>query len=129
MCLDDSGLVFFNASTHPSGAVSVLTEVPDEALVEIDLEMLPEGTARVVVAASTSGEATFGDVGPVELVLRGPDGAQEVRSTLDAGTVERSMVLAVLYRRGDTWRFRAVGQGYETGLADLVGLFGVEVDG
>jgi DNA polymerase-3 subunit epsilon len=127
--LDDSGLVFFNAPSHPSGSVSVLTEIPDESLVDVDLEMLPEGVTRVVVAAATSGDVTFGEIGPLELVLRGSDGAQEVRSTLDAGTVERSMVLAVLYRRGDTWRFRAVGQGYETGLAELVGLFGVEVDG
>ena len=125
---DDSGLVFFNAPEHPSGSVSVVTDAPGEALVGIDLELLPDGASRVVIASSTEGEATFADVGPVELVLRSAHGAQVLRSTLDAGTVERSMVLAVLYRRRDTWRFRAVGQGYETGLADLVGRYGVAVD-
>lgn len=126
---DDSGLVFFNSPEHPSGSVSVVADAPGETLVAIDLELLPEGTTRIVVAASTEGETAFGDVGPIELVLRDAAGTQVARSTLDAGTVERSMVLAVVYRRGTAWRFRAVGQGYETGLADLVRLFGVAVDG
>ncbi|ACZ23438.1 DNA polymerase III epsilon subunit-like 3'-5' exonuclease [Sanguibacter keddieii DSM 10542] len=126
---DDSGLVFFNSPEHPSGSVSVAEDAPGETLVAIDLELLPEGATRIVVAASTEGETAFGEVGPIELVLRDVDGTQVVRSTLDAGTVERSMVLAVVYRRGTAWRFRAVGQGYESGLADLVRLFGVAVDG
>ncbi len=38
------------------------------------------------------------------------------------------MVLAELYRRGDGWKIRAVGQGYATGLAGLATDYGVEVD-
>lgn len=126
---DDTGLVFFNAPEHPSGAVSVVTGAPGETRVALDLGLLPEGATRIVVASSTEGETTFGEIGPVELVLRSTDGTQVARSTLDAGTVEQSMVLATVYRRRAAWRFRAVGQGHETGLAGLVRLFGVAVDG
>jgi DNA polymerase-3 subunit epsilon len=36
-------------------------------------------------------------------------------------------VLAELYRRGPLWRFRAVGQGYDHGLAALTRGYGVDV--
>ncbi|MFE1235162.1 TerD family protein [Streptomyces tendae] len=36
------------------------------------------------------------------------------------------MILAEIYRRGDGWRLRAVGQGYDLGLADLARGYGVD---
>ncbi|MEH0415881.1 TerD family protein [Streptomyces scabiei] len=38
------------------------------------------------------------------------------------------MVLAELYRRGDGWKVRAVGQGYASGLSGLAMDYGVDVD-
>lgn len=60
-----------------------------------------------------------------------PPGRQSstaIRSTLDAATVERTLLLAELYLRGEDWRLRAVGQGYETDLAELARRYGVDVD-
>jgi DNA polymerase-3 subunit epsilon len=37
------------------------------------------------------------------------------------------MILAELYRRGEGRRLRAVGQGYDRGLADLARSYGVDV--
>jgi DNA polymerase-3 subunit epsilon len=42
--------------------------------------------------------------------------------------VERTLLLAELYLRGEAWRLRAVGQGYETDLAELARRYGVDVD-
>jgi DNA polymerase III subunit epsilon len=45
-----------------------------------------------------------------------------------AATTERSLLLAHIYRRDGRWRLRAIGQGYDHGLADLATLHGVTVD-
>src|SRR5664279_4395158 len=57
------------------------------------------------------------DVRPVELVLRDTDGAPWARTVLDAGTSENSLVLAAVHQRGERWRLRVIGQGYEEPLA------------
>lgn len=49
-------------------------------------------------------------------------------SVLDAGTTERTMLIAEVYRRHGVWRLRAVGQGYDHGLAELAARYGVAVD-
>lgn len=55
-------------------------------------------------------------------------GTTETRTILDAATVERSLVLGEFYRRGEGWRFRAWGQGYEFDAAALARHYGVDVE-
>ena len=45
----------------------------------------------------------------------------------DANT-ETAFIFGELYRRGEGWKFRAVGQGYESGLAGLAADFGINAD-
>lgn len=124
----DEDFCFYNQPNHPSGAVELDLDARSEALATIRLDSLQAERRRITVAAAIDGEATFGDVGPIELVLRDRDGAVVARSTLDAATEERSMLLANVYTRNDVWRFRAVGQGYPEGLAHLAVLHGVDVE-
>jgi tellurium resistance protein TerD len=44
----------------------------------------------------------------------------------DAST-ETAMVFGELYRNGAEWKFRAIGQGYASGLAGIARDFGVNV--
>jgi tellurium resistance protein TerD len=44
----------------------------------------------------------------------------------DAST-ETAMVFGELYRNGAEWKFRAVGQGYSSGLAGIARDFGVNI--
>ncbi len=55
-------------------------------------------------------------------------GAELARYDLseDAST-ETAMVFGELYRNGAEWKFRAVGQGYATGLKGIAQDFGVNV--
>ena len=46
--------------------------------------------------------------------------------TEDAST-ETAMVFGELYRHGAEWKFRAIGQGYASGLAGIARDFGVNV--
>ncbi|MGN9791386.1 TerD family protein [Streptomyces sp. OZ13] len=124
----DEHFVFYGAPESPDGAVRLLTDGPTEQTVTADLGALPPAVRRVVVAAAIDGTPTFGDVGAVQ-VTTGPGGsaAPLAQAALDAATTERTLLLAELYRRGPLWRFRAVGQGYDHGLAALARGYGVEV--
>ena len=42
-------------------------------------------------------------------------------------STETAMVFGELYRNGAEWKFRAVGQGYASGLAGIAKDFGVNV--
>ncbi|MFE7133608.1 TerD family protein [Streptomyces sp. NPDC057638] len=124
----DEDFVFYGAPEHPDGTVRLATEGPTEQAITVDLERLPLEVHRIVVAAAIDGAATFSDVGAIEITSsRGIGAAPTARATLDAATTERTMILAELYRRGEGWRLRAVGQGYDHGLADLAADYGVDV--
>ncbi|MFB8415359.1 TerD family protein [Streptomyces albidoflavus] len=125
----DEDFVFYGAPENPAGTVRLLTGGPAEQTVAVDLASLPPSTHKVVVAAAVDGDLAFGDVGAVQVALTpgGSAAAPSARATLDAATSERTLLLAELYRRGPVWRFRAVGQGYDHGLAGLARGYGVDV--
>ncbi|MEU3046259.1 TerD family protein [Streptomyces sp. NPDC006984] len=124
----DEDFVFYGAPEHPDGTLHLATDGPTEQAVTADLERLPLEIQRVVVAAAIDGAAAFADVGAIEVTATSGVGAAPVaRATLDAATTERTMILAELYRRGEGWRLRAVGQGYDHGLADLARGYGVDI--
>ncbi|MFD7407953.1 TerD family protein [Streptomyces sp. NPDC059866] len=124
----DEDFVFYGAPEHPDGTVRLAMDGPTEQAITADLERLPLEIRRVVIAAAIDGAATFSDVGAVEITATcGIGAASTARATLDAATTERTMILAEIYRRGDGWRLRAVGQGYDHGLADLARGYGVDV--
>ncbi|MCI3930211.1 TerD family protein [Streptomyces sp. AN091965] len=124
----DEDFVFYGAPEHPDGTLRLALDGPTEQAVTADLGRLPLEVHRVVVAAAIDGAATFSDVGAIEVTAsHGIGAASTARATLDAATTERTMILAEIYRRGDGWRLRAVGQGYDHGLADLARGYGVDV--
>ena len=61
-------------------------------------------------------------------VVNNADGVELTRYDLseDAST-ETAMIFGELYRNSGDWKFRAVGQGYSTGLAGIARDFGVHV--
>ncbi|MFF7987341.1 TerD family protein [Streptomyces sp. NPDC007901] len=125
----DEDFVFYGAPEHPDATLRLATDGPTEQTITADLERLPLETHRIVVAAAVDGAATFSDVGAIEITAScGIGAAPTVRATLDAATTERTMILAELYRRGEGWRLRAVGQGYDHGLTGLARGYGVDAD-
>lgn len=123
----DEDFVFYNTPATSEGSVALTIDGDSEQGVRIDLSVVPSECERIVVAAAIEGEHTFGDVGAVSLSLEGPETALAT-AVLDAATTERTLLLAEIYRRNGAWRFRAVGQGYDDGLAELAVRYGVEVD-
>ena len=122
----DHDFVFFNQPQHPSGAVRHLGKNGSADALEVDLASLPADVERVVLAASADG-GTFGQVPGLQLMISDQTGTPIADFTLEADT-ETAIVSGELYRRGGQWKFRAVGQGYDTGLAGIATDFGISVD-
>ncbi|MEW1903427.1 TerD family protein [Streptomyces sp. NPDC086147] len=131
----DEDFVFYNQPRHPSGLVRRLPKKRDASgltdTVEADLGNLDASVDRVVVAASSDG-GTFRSVSDLRILLYDATGPEREPLALFAVTAETGEETAVicgeLYRRGDCWKFRAVGQGYPTGLVGLATDFGISVD-
>ncbi|MFG2789176.1 TerD family protein [Streptomyces sp. NPDC048419] len=126
----DEDFVFYGAPKHPAGTVRLLADGPAEQTIAAHLASLPLAARKILVAAVIDGNATFGDVGAVQVeIIPGNNAAPLARATLDAATTERTLVLAEIYRRATAWRIRAVGQGFDHGLDVLATSFGVNVNG
>ncbi|MFE5030750.1 TerD family protein [Streptomyces sp. NPDC056683] len=128
----DGDFVFYNQPAHASGAVRHEGKrragdlVTDTLLV--DLARVETPIERIVLAASADG-GTFGQVPGLYVEVRNAaDGSVVARFDSTGATVETAFVLGELYRRQGGWKFRAVGQGYSSGLAGLATDFGITVD-
>jgi tellurite resistance protein TerA len=127
----DDDFVFYNQPVHRSGAVRHEGKRQDGAgaleTIAVELTAVEQEIGKVVLAASTDG--TFGQVpGLFVRVLDAESGAETARFDATDATSETAFVLGELYRRNDAWKFRAVGQGYSSGLAGLATDFGITVD-
>jgi len=137
--LTDKHFVFFNNLTTPDGAVQHTGDnltgegAGDDEQVRVDLAGLPAEADRVVFPVSIyeadSAGQSFGQVRNAFIrVVNQADDAEIARYDLseDAST-ETAMIFGELYRSGEEWKFRAVGQGYSAGLTGIARDFGVNV--
>jgi tellurium resistance protein TerD len=137
--LSDQHFIFFNNLTSPDGSVEHtgdnLTgegEGDDEAI-KVNLAAVPQEVDKIVVTVSIydadNRQQSFGQVRNAFIrVVNQADNKEITRYDLseDAST-ETAMVFGELYRNGAEWKFRAVGQGYSTGLSGIARDYGVNV--
>jgi tellurium resistance protein TerD len=137
--LSDQHFIFFNNLTSPDGSVEHtgdnLTgegEGDDEAI-KVNLAGVPQEADKIVVTVSIydaeTRQQSFGQVRNAYIrVVNQADNAELTRYDLteDAST-ETAMIFGELYRNAAEWKFRAVGQGYSTGLRGIAQDFGVNV--
>ncbi|MCZ0983004.1 TerD family protein [Streptomyces diastatochromogenes] len=135
----DRHFVFYNNLTSPDGSVEHtgdnLTgegDGDDESL-KVDLAAVPADITKIVFPVSIHDAEnrgqSFGQVRNAFIrVVNQANGVELARYDLseDAAT-ETAMVFGELYRHGTEWKFRAVGQGYASGLAGIAADFGVNV--
>ncbi|WP_119728971.1 TerD family protein [Thermomonospora amylolytica] len=137
--LSDQHFVFFNNLRSPDGSVEHTGDnltgegEGDDEQIKVNLAAVPAEVARIVFPVSIH-EAdqrgqSFGQVRNAFIrVVNQADNAEIARFDLteDAST-ETAMVFGELYRHGSEWKFRAIGQGYASGLAGVAKDFGVNV--
>ncbi|MGY0067022.1 TerD family protein [Streptomyces sp. QTS137] len=137
--MGDEWFIFYNQLTSPDGSVQHtgdnLTgegDGDDESLL-VDLSKVPVRCDKIVFPVSIHladdrGQA-FGQVSNAFIrVVNQADGQELARYDLseDAST-ETAMIFGELYRYRGEWKFRAVGQGYASGLRGIALDFGVNV--
>ncbi len=128
----DADFVFYNQPAHASGAVRHEGKRTDGGRVTdtllVDLARVEPSVETVVLAASSDG-GTFAHVPDLYIEVRdAAQGTVAARFDSTGATVETAFVLGEFYRRQGTWKFRAVGQGYDSGLEGLATDFGITVD-
>ncbi|MFG2326089.1 TerD family protein [Streptomyces sp. NPDC048568] len=128
----DADFVFYNQPAHSSGAVrhegkrDAGGRVTDS--LHVDLARVEPAIETVILAASSDG-GPFGRVPDLYVEVR--DAARNTvvaRFDNPGATVETAFVLGEFYRRQGAWKFRAVGQGYDSGLEGLATDYGISVD-
>jgi tellurium resistance protein TerD len=138
--LGDDYFVFYNNLTSPEGSVEHTgdelvggTGADDDETILVDLTTVPAQVDAVVFPVSIydadSRHQTFGQVtGAYIRVLNQEDGQELARYDLtEDASSETAMIFGELYRHGAEWKFRAVGQGYASGLRGIALDFGVNV--
>ncbi|MER6149682.1 TerD family protein [Streptomyces hirsutus] len=128
----DGDFVFYNQPAHSSGAVrhegkrNAGGQVTDTVLV--DLARVEPGIETVILAASSDG-GTFGRIPGLYIEVKdAAQGTVAARFDSAGATSESAFVLGEFYRRQGAWKFRAVGQGYSSGLEGLATDYGITVD-
>ena len=137
--LGDEYFVFFNNLKSPDGSIEHqgdnLTgegEGDDEAI-KVNLVAVPQEADKVVVAVSIydaeTRQQSFGQVR--NAYIRVVDLASDIElaryDLTEDASVETAMVFGEVYRYNQEWKFRAIGQGYASGLAGIARDFGVNV--
>jgi len=137
--IDDQHFVFFNNLKSPDGAVEHTGDnltgegEGDDEVINVDLSRMPANVTKIVFPVSIyeaeQRQQSFGQVVNAYIRIIDQAGNTELARydlTEDAST-ETAMLFGELYRNGAEWKFRAIGQGYASGLGGIARDFGVNV--
>ncbi|MFJ8042499.1 TerD family protein [Kitasatospora sp. NPDC096147] len=123
---------FYNNPAAADGSVQLLgqhlAEGGTEDRIQLDLSVVPAEVERIVIAASRHQRAAFGQLEDLRLGLADASGEQLLTFAIEDADTESAFVFGEVYRRAGEWKFRAVGQGYDTGLAGLATDFGIDIE-
>ena len=137
--LSDSHFVFFNNLTSPDGSVEHTGDnltgegEGDDEQVKVNLAGAPAEIDKIVFPVSIydadSRRQNFGQVRNAFIrVINQADGVELTRYDLsEDASSETAMIFGELYRHAGDWKFRAIGQGYSSGLAGIARDYGVNV--
>lgn len=105
----------------------------DDEQITIDLRLVANDVSRVVIVVSIdqadARRQNFGQVRGAYCRIVDQDNQEIVRFDLSEDAApETAMLFAEVYRNGTDWKFKAVGQGYTSGLAGIADDFGIQLD-
>ena len=130
--LSDDDLVFFNQMLSPDGSVEYVS-AGDTEQIEVSLHQIPDNVAKIVFMVYVDPDirkpGNFGSVRSAYVRIVDREQKEIVRYNLEdeSGMDVTAMVFGELYRNRGDWKFRAVGQGYSSGLAGVAKDFGVQI--
>lgn len=135
----DHDFIFYNQLKSSDGSVEHTGDnrtgegEGDDEAIKVNLSQVPAEVAKLSVVATihdaTARKQNFGMVQNAFIRIVDDSNGREI-SRYDLAedcSVETAMIFGEVYRHGGEWKFRAVGQGYQGGLAALARNFGVNV--
>ncbi|MBK1619526.1 chemical-damaging agent resistance protein C [Lamprobacter modestohalophilus] len=137
--LSDAHFVFYNQKTSPDGAVvhsgdnTTGEGEGDDETVSINLPGVSADAKRIIFAVTIheaeSRKQNFGMVRNAFMRVLNKDSNTELaRYDLSEDySTETAMIFGEIYRHGEEWKFKAVGQGFEGGLPALARDHGVNL--
>ncbi|MFD6399333.1 TerD family protein [Nocardia sp. NPDC060249] len=137
--LSDQHFIFYNNLRSPEGTIEHTGDNltgegdGDDEIINVDLAATPPAITNIffpvsIHDAQARGQS-FGQIRNAYIrVTDANTGVELARYDLseDAST-ETAMVFGELYRHNNEWKFRAVGQGYASGLAGIARDYGVNL--
>ena len=137
--LGDAGFIFFNNKLSACGSVEHLGDNRtgagdgDDEQVKVTLSAVPADVKKLVFSVTIheaeERKQNFGMVSNAYIrVLNNDNSTELARFDLseDAST-ETAMIFGELYKHGEEWKFKAIGQGFAGGLAALATNHGVNL--
>jgi tellurium resistance protein TerD len=125
-------LIFFNQIQSEDGSINYVSE-NDKEQIEVAFHGVPEEVAKIVFVVYIDPDVrrpgNFSSVREAYIRIADTDGNELTRFDIpnDSNIEITAMVFGELYRHNGGWKFRAVGQGYSTGLSGVAKDFGVEI--
>jgi tellurium resistance protein TerD len=135
----DDDFVFYGAKEHPSKAIihngdnRTGAGSGDDESILIDVSLLPAAITKVAITCTIfeaqARSQNFGMVSNAYIRIVDADTNTEIaRYDLSEDySVETALIFGELYLHNNEWKFKAVGQGFAGGLADLCANYGITV--
>ncbi|OKK20689.1 stress protein [Streptomyces sp. CB00455] len=125
---DDRYFVFFNQPKSPEESIQLLgAQAGDTESFRVTLDRIPASIHKLSFTATIDGAGQMSQIGPGHIrIVAGGEEVVRYAFTGAEFTTERAVMLGDFYLK-DVWRFAAVGQGFDGGLAALLENFGGEV--
>ncbi len=135
----DADFIFYNNLRSADGSVEHTGDNRtgegdgDDEAIKVDLSKVPADISRLVVGVTIheaqARSQNFGMVATAFIrVVNGDDNTEIGRYDLsEDSSSETAMMFGEVYRNGEEWKFRAVGQGFNGGLGPMAASFGVNL--
>jgi tellurium resistance protein TerD len=135
----DSDFCFYNNKVVADGAVQHAGDNTtgagegDDETIKVELTRIPADLDKIVFAVTIHEAETrkqnFGQVNHAFIRVVNEENGQEIAryDLSEDASVETAMIFGEIYRIGQDWKFKAVGQGFVGGLGPLATSFGVSV--
>lgn len=128
----DDDFIFYNQPRHRTDAVVHTGKVAGPSssdTLTVDLDAVETDINKIVITGSVH-TGNFGQLSSLAIDVReSATGKQLLQFVIPGATVETAMIGGELYRRNGVWKFRAVGQGYASGLRGVATDYGITVEG
>ncbi len=137
--VSDEHFIFYNNATSPDGAVVHQGDNQtgegdgDDEEIKIDLSKIDSKVEKIIftvtIDEADSRGQNFGQVNNSFIRILNQDGGAEIaKYELDEDySSETAINFGELYRKNDGWNFKAVGAGFNEGLAGFCKTYGVSV--